>query len=96
MDVKSAFLNDVLQEEVYVSKLEGLVDPLYPYHIYVLDKALYRLKQAPWAWYETLTLHLLGAGYKKGTVDPTLFPKRIGKDLILVQIYVDDILFFFG
>jgi transposase InsO family protein len=93
MDVKSAFLNGILQEEVYVSQPEGFVDPLYPYHVYVLDKALYGLKQAPRAWYETLTLHLLGAGYKKGTIDPTLFLKRTGKDLILVQIYVDDIIF---
>ncbi|KAJ9566218.1 LOW QUALITY PROTEIN: hypothetical protein OSB04_002184 [Centaurea solstitialis] len=88
MDVKSAFLNGV-----YVSQPEGFVDPKYPDHVYVLDKALYGLKQAPRAWYETLTLHLLNAGYKKGTVDLTLFLKKKGKDLILVQIYVDDIIF---
>ncbi|KAJ9540465.1 hypothetical protein OSB04_026971 [Centaurea solstitialis] len=93
MDVKSAFLNGVLHEEVYVSQPEGFVDPKYPDHVYVLDKALYGLKQAPRAWYETLTLHLLNVGYKKGTVDPTLFLKKKGKDLILVQIYVDDIIF---
>ena len=92
MDVKSAFLNGILQEEVYVCQSEGFVDPLYPYHVYVLDKALYELKQAPRAWYETLTLHLLGVGYKKGAIDPTLFLNRTSKDLILVQIYVDDII----
>ncbi|KAJ9556411.1 hypothetical protein OSB04_011025 [Centaurea solstitialis] len=93
MDVKCAFLNGVLQEEVYVEQPEGFVDPRYPDHVYVLDKALYGLKQAPRAWYETLTDYLLGVGYKKGTIDPTLFLKRSGNDLIIVQIYVDDIIF---
>ncbi|KAJ9538151.1 hypothetical protein OSB04_030884, partial [Centaurea solstitialis] len=93
MDVKCAFLNGVLQEEVYVEQPEGFVDPRFPNHVYILDKALYDLKQAPRAWYETLTDYLLGVGYKKGTIDPTLFLKRSGKDLIIVQIYVDDIIF---
>ncbi|KAJ9565812.1 LOW QUALITY PROTEIN: hypothetical protein OSB04_001778 [Centaurea solstitialis] len=73
MDVKCAFLNGVLHEEVYVEQPEGFVDPRFPDHVYVLDKALYGLKQALRAWYETLTIHLLEAGYKKGTIDPTLF-----------------------
>ncbi|KAJ9561064.1 hypothetical protein OSB04_006224 [Centaurea solstitialis] len=93
MDVKCAFLNGVLQEEVYVEQPEGFVDPRFPNHVYILDKALYGLKQAPRAWYETLTDYLLGVGYKKGTIDPTLFLKRSSKDLIIVQIYVDDIIF---
>ncbi|KAJ9542932.1 hypothetical protein OSB04_029438 [Centaurea solstitialis] len=93
MDVKYAFLNGVLQEEVYVEQPEGFVDPRYPTHVYVLDKALYGLKQAPRAWYETLTVYLIGAGYKKGTIDPTLFLRRLGSDLIIVHIYVDDIIF---
>ncbi|KAJ9545395.1 hypothetical protein OSB04_025102 [Centaurea solstitialis] len=93
MDVKCAFLNGVLQEEVYVEQPEGFVDSRFPNHVYILDKALYGLKQAPRAWYETLTDYLLGVGYKKGTIDPTLFLKRSGKDLIIVQIYVDDIIF---
>ncbi|KAJ9556204.1 LOW QUALITY PROTEIN: hypothetical protein OSB04_010818 [Centaurea solstitialis] len=93
MDVKCAFLNGVLQEEVYVEQPEGFVDPRFPEHVYILDKALYGLKQAPRAWYETLTDYLLGVGYKKGTINPTLFLKRSGKDLIIVQIYVDDIIF---
>ncbi|KAJ9543886.1 hypothetical protein OSB04_023593 [Centaurea solstitialis] len=88
MDVKCAFLNGV-----YVEQPEGFVNPRYPTHVYVLDKALYGLKQAPRAWYETLTVHLLEAGYKKGTIDPTLFLRRSGSDLIIVQIYVDDIIF---
>ncbi|KAJ9541670.1 hypothetical protein OSB04_028176 [Centaurea solstitialis] len=93
MDVKCAFLNGVLQEEVYVEQPEGFVDPRFPDHVYVLDKVLYGLKQAPRAWYETLTDYLLGVGYKKGTIDPTLFLKKSGSDLIIVQIYVDDIIF---
>ncbi|KAJ9536421.1 hypothetical protein OSB04_un000398, partial [Centaurea solstitialis] len=93
MDVKCAFLNGVLQEEVYLEQPEGFVDPRYPNHVYVLDKALYGLKQAPRAWYETLTNYLLGVGYKKGTIDPTLFLRRSGSDLIIVQIYMDDIIF---
>ncbi|KAI3715736.1 hypothetical protein L6452_22723 [Arctium lappa] len=93
MDVKSAFLNGVLHEEVYVAQPEGFVDPHHPNHVYVLDKALYGLKQAPRAWYETLTKFLLASGFKKGTVDTTLFLKRQGEDLILIQIYVDDIIF---
>ncbi|KAJ9542929.1 hypothetical protein OSB04_029435 [Centaurea solstitialis] len=93
MDVKCAFLNGELQEEVYVEQPEGFVDPKYPEHVYVLDKALYGLKQAPRAWYETLTIYLLGSGYQKGTVDPTLFLKRSGNHLTVVQIYVDDIIF---
>ncbi|KAJ9544412.1 hypothetical protein OSB04_024119 [Centaurea solstitialis] len=93
MDVNCAFLNGVLQEEVYVEEPEGFVDPKYPNHVCVLDKALYGLKQAPRAWYETLTDYLLGVGYKKGTMDPALFLRRSGSDLIIVQIYVDDIIF---
>ncbi|KAJ9561219.1 hypothetical protein OSB04_006379 [Centaurea solstitialis] len=93
MDVKCAFLNGVLQEEVYVEQPKGFIDLRYPNHVYVLDKALYGLKQAPRAWYETLTDYLLGVGYKKGTIDPTLFLRRSGSDLIIVQIYVDDIIF---
>ncbi|KAJ9545247.1 hypothetical protein OSB04_024954 [Centaurea solstitialis] len=93
MDFKCAFLNGVLQEEVYVEQPEGFVDSRFPNHVCILDKALYGLKQAPRAWYETLTDYLLGVGYKKGTIDPTLFLKRSGKDLIIVQIYVDDIIF---
>ncbi|KAI3669324.1 hypothetical protein L6452_40556 [Arctium lappa] len=93
MDVKSAFLNGILHEEVYVSQPEGFVDPKFPDHVYVLDKALYGLKQAPRAWYETLSVYLTESGFRKGTIDTTLFLKKKVKDLILVQIYVDDIIF---
>ncbi|KAJ9542558.1 hypothetical protein OSB04_029064 [Centaurea solstitialis] len=93
MDVKCAFLNGDLHEEVYVEQPVGFVDPKYPDNVCVLDKALYGLKQAPRAWYETLTIYLLDSGYRKGTVNPTLFLQSSGDDLTLVQIYVDDIIF---
>ena len=93
MDVKSAFLNGELEEEVYVEQPPGFVDPRYPNHVYILDKALYGLKQAPRAWYETLTQFLLESGFTRGTIDKTLFYINYGKDLLLVQIYVDDIIF---
>ena len=93
MDVKSAFLNGELEEEVYVEQPPGFIDPKYPNHVYRLDKALYGLKQAPRAWYETLAQFLLESGFKRGTIDKTLFYLNHGKDLLLVQIYVDDIIF---
>ncbi|KAK1359193.1 hypothetical protein POM88_043667 [Heracleum sosnowskyi] len=73
MDVKSAFLNGELEEEVYVEQPPGFIDPKYPDHVYRLDKALYGLKQAPRAWYETLALFLLESGFKRGVIDKTLF-----------------------
>ncbi|GKE48455.1 retrovirus-related pol polyprotein from transposon TNT 1-94 [Tanacetum coccineum] len=93
MDVKTAFLNGILHEEVYVSQPDGFVDPEIPNHVYKLKKALYGLKQAPWAWYDLLSSFLLSQKFSKGTVDPTLFIRREGKDILLVQIYVDDIIF---
>nr|GEW32632.1 retrovirus-related Pol polyprotein from transposon TNT 1-94 [Tanacetum cinerariifolium] len=76
MDVKTAFLNDILHKEVYVSQLDGFVDPDNPNHVYKLKKALYGLKQAPRAWYDLLSSFLLSQGFSKGTVDPTLFISR--------------------
>ncbi|GJZ78750.1 putative ribonuclease H-like domain-containing protein [Tanacetum coccineum] len=73
IDVKTAFLNGELKEEVYVSQPEGFVDPDHPHHVYHLKKALYGLKQAPRAWYDTLSKFLLAQGFSKGVVDPTLF-----------------------
>nr|GEY49569.1 retrovirus-related Pol polyprotein from transposon TNT 1-94 [Tanacetum cinerariifolium] len=93
MDVKTAFLNGNLREEVYVSQPDGFVDPDNPNHVYKLKKALYGLKQAPCAWYEMLSSFLLSQDFSKGLVDPTLFIRRNGNDLLLVQIYVDDIIF---
>nr|GEV53046.1 retrovirus-related Pol polyprotein from transposon TNT 1-94 [Tanacetum cinerariifolium] len=93
MDVKTAFLNGNLQEEVYVSQSDGFVDPDNPNHVYKLKKALYGLKQAPRAWYDMLSSFLISQDFFKGSVDPTLFICRNGNDLLLVQIYVDDIIF---
>ncbi|GJV09767.1 putative ribonuclease H-like domain-containing protein [Tanacetum coccineum] len=73
MDVKTAFLNDELKEEVYVSQPEGFINPDRPNHVYRLKKALYGLKQVPQAWYDTLSKFLLAQGFSKGVVDPTLF-----------------------
>jgi hypothetical protein len=93
MDVKSAFLNGKLQEEVYVQQPPGFENSKFPTHVYKLDKALYGLKQAPRAWYDTLSKFLLESMFKRGNVDKTLFIRKIGNDILLVQIYVDDIIF---
>ncbi|GJU51932.1 putative ribonuclease H-like domain-containing protein [Tanacetum coccineum] len=93
MDVKTAFLNGNLWEEVYVSQPDGFVDKDKPNHVYKLKKALYGLKQAPRAWYDMLSSFLISQDFSKGSVDPTLFIRRDGKELLLVQIYVDDIIF---
>ncbi|GJV50247.1 retrovirus-related pol polyprotein from transposon TNT 1-94 [Tanacetum coccineum] len=85
MDVKTTFLNDILREEVYVSQLEGFVDQDNLNHVYKLKKALYGLKQAPCAWYDLLSKFLLSREFSKGTVDRTLFIKRQGKDILLVN-----------
>ncbi|KAJ0817154.1 putative RNA-directed DNA polymerase [Helianthus annuus] len=93
LDVKSAFLYGKVQELVYVSQPEGFVDPDYPDRVYKLDKALYGLHQPPRAWYETLSTHLLKNGFERGQIDSTLFIKRKKEDFLLVQVYVDDIIF---
>ncbi|GJY35418.1 retrovirus-related pol polyprotein from transposon TNT 1-94 [Tanacetum coccineum] len=93
IDVKTAFLNDELKEEVYVSQPEGFVDQDHLNHVYLLKKALYGLKQAPRAWYDTLSRFLLAHGFSKGMVDPTLFIWTTRKHTFHVQIYVDDIIF---
>ncbi|KAI3808433.1 hypothetical protein L1987_24384 [Smallanthus sonchifolius] len=93
MDVKSAFLYGKVQEEVYVKQPPGFIDPSYPDKVYKLDKALYGLHQAPRAWYETLSTHLLDNGFTRGAIDQTLFKRKDGADTIMVQIYVDDIIF---
>nr|GEY64038.1 retrovirus-related Pol polyprotein from transposon TNT 1-94 [Tanacetum cinerariifolium] len=93
MDVNMAFLNGDLKEEVYVSQLEGFVDPDHLTHVYRLKKALYGLKQAPRAWYDKLLRFLLDNSFSIGAVDPTLFTYKIGKHILLVQIYIDDIIF---
>ncbi|KAK9169349.1 hypothetical protein Syun_001489 [Stephania yunnanensis] len=93
MDVKSAFLNGFINEEVYVEQPPGFEDHEHPGHVYHLQKALYGLRQAPRAWYDRLSAFLLKKGFKKGTLDPTLFILIEKRDMLLVQIYVDDIIF---
>ncbi|GKD27573.1 putative ribonuclease H-like domain-containing protein, partial [Tanacetum coccineum] len=93
MDVKSAFLYGQIEEEVYVSQPSGFEDPDYPDKVYKVVKALYGLHQAPRAWYETLANYLLGNGFQRGKIDQTLFIKKQKGDILLVQIYVDDIIF---
>jgi hypothetical protein len=95
MDMKSAFLNGPIKEEVYVEQPLGFEDTEYPTHVYKLSKALYGLKQGSRAWYECLRDFLITNGFKVGKADPTLFTKTIAKDLFICQIYVDNIIFGF-
>nr|GEV81265.1 copia protein [Tanacetum cinerariifolium] len=93
MDVKMTFLNEILKEEVYVGQPPGFVSKKYPDHVYALDKALYGLKQAPRACYDAPSKFLIDCGSQKGSVDTTIFIKKKGKHIMLIQIYVDDIIF---
>jgi hypothetical protein len=93
MDVKSAFLNGPIKEEVYVEQPPSFEHSEYPTHVYKLSKALYGLKQAPRAWYKCIRDFLLTNGFKVEKADPTLFTKTIDKDLFICQIYVGDIIF---
>ncbi|GJU02756.1 retrovirus-related pol polyprotein from transposon TNT 1-94 [Tanacetum coccineum] len=93
MDVKTDLLNGPMKEEVYVAQPDGFVDPDHLEKVYRLRKALYGLKQAPRARYDELSNFVMSKGFTKGTIDPTLFTIRYGEDILLVQIYVDDIIF---
>ncbi|GJS83024.1 putative ribonuclease H-like domain-containing protein [Tanacetum coccineum] len=93
MDVKSAFLYGTIKEEVYVCQPPGFEDPHFPNKVYKVEKALYGLHQAPRAWYETLSTYLIKNRFKRGTIDKTLFIKKDKGDNLLVQVYVDDIIF---
>ncbi|GJR34228.1 retrovirus-related pol polyprotein from transposon TNT 1-94 [Tanacetum coccineum] len=93
MDVKTAFLHGSLKEDVYVCQHEGFIDDDHPSHVYKLKKALYGLKQAPRAWYDELSQFLLQNHFFKGTIDPTLFIRRFNDDILVVQVYIDDIIF---
>ncbi|GJT86752.1 putative ribonuclease H-like domain-containing protein [Tanacetum coccineum] len=93
MDVKSAFLYGEIEEEVYVCQPPGFEDPDFPDKVYKLEKALYGLHQAPRAWYETLSTYLLDNGFQRVKIDKTLFIRRDKGDILLVQVYVDDIIF---
>nr|GEX45269.1 hypothetical protein [Tanacetum cinerariifolium] len=88
IDVKSAFLYGIIEEEVYVCQPLGFEDPDHPEKVYKVVKVLYGLHQAPRAWYETLANYLLENGFHKGQIDQTLFIKKQKGDILLVQIYV--------
>jgi hypothetical protein len=92
-DIKSAFLNRPIKEEVYVEQPPGFEDEEYPNHVYKLHKALYGLKQDPRAWFKCLRDFLIENGFRIGKADSTLFTRKMGKDLLVCQIYVDDIIF---
>jgi hypothetical protein len=93
MDIKSAFLNGYINEEVYIEQPLSFEDYKKPNHVYKLKKALYSLKQALRAWYERLRDFLLSKGFIMGKVGTTFFTKKIDKDLFVLQIYIYDIIF---
>ncbi|GJV44100.1 putative ribonuclease H-like domain-containing protein, partial [Tanacetum coccineum] len=86
-------LYGTIEEEVYVFQPPGFEDPYLPDKVYKIEKALYGLHQAPRAWYETLSTYIIENGFKRGTIDKTLFIKKAKGDILLVQVYVDDIIF---
>ena len=89
---KTAFLNGFLKEDVYVAQPKGFIDPHFSNHVLYLKKALYGLKQASRAWYDWLTQYLVSHGFTKGKTNQTLFIKREDSELIVAQVYVDDII----
>ena len=93
MDVKSAFLYGKIEDEVYVTQPKGFEDPHKPKNVYKVVKALFVLHQAPRAWYARFSTFLLEHGYRRGAIDKTLLIKKNSRDIILVQVYVDDIIF---
>jgi hypothetical protein len=93
MDMKSAFLNGFLKEDVYVRQPPGFESVEFPHKVYRLRKALYGLEEAPRAWYGRLRGFLFNKGFEMGKVDKTLFLLRQGNDILIVQVYVDDIVF---
>ena len=93
MDVKTAFLKGLLKKDVYVAQPKGFIDPHFSDHVLYLKKALYGLKQVLRAWYDRLTQYLVSHGFTRGKADQTLFIKRENSELIVAQVYVDDIIF---
>nr|GFA39433.1 putative ribonuclease H-like domain-containing protein [Tanacetum cinerariifolium] len=93
MDVKGSFLYGTIDEEVYVMQPPGFQDPEFPDRVYKVEKAMYGLHQAPRAWYGTLFKYLLDNGFQRGTIDQTLFIRKHKREFLLVQVYVDDIIF---
>ena len=93
MDVKIAFLNGDLKENFFMSQLEGFVVRGKEQKVSKLVKSLYVLKQAPRAWYEKLTEHLLKLNFEHFDLDdPTLFINKVGRSVVYLVVYVDDLL----
>jgi len=93
MDIKSAFLNRFIEEEMYARQRPNFENHTLPNHVFKLQKALYGLKWAPHARYDKLNSFLLENGFMKGKVHTTFFTRKVGKNYIIVRIYVDDIIF---
>ena len=93
MDVKIGFLNGFLKEDVYVAQPKGFIDPHFSDHVLYLTKALYGLKQAPKAQYDRLIEYLASHGFTRGQADPNIFIKKANDELIVAQVYIDDIIF---
>ena len=93
MNVKSIFLNGIINEEVYIEEPPSFESYEFSNHVYKLNKALYGLKQASRAWYERLSKFLMDNEFKRGKADTTLFLKKKDENLLIVQIYIDDIIF---
>ena len=83
MDVKIAFLNEFLEEDVYIAQPKGFINPHFPDHVLYLKKSLYGLKQAPRAWYDRLTQYLVSHSFRRGQANQTLFIKRENGELIV-------------
>jgi hypothetical protein len=93
MDIKSSFLNGELEEEVYIEKPEGFQLSENTDYVCKLKKALYGLKQAPRAWYSRLDKYLQHARFIKGSADSNLYIKVSQGNILLIEVYVDDIIF---
>ncbi|GJV98693.1 retrovirus-related pol polyprotein from transposon TNT 1-94 [Tanacetum coccineum] len=93
IDFEESFAPGLLKEDVYVCQPEGFIDADHPSHVYTLKKALCGLKQALRAWYDELSKFLLQNHFNKGTIDPLLFIRRFNDDILVIQVYVDDIIF---
>lgn len=93
IDVRSTFFSGLIQEEVYIEQHPWFRSDTFPHHVFKLSKSLYGLKQAHRAWYEKLSSFLLENGFEREKVNTSLFCKNYDSQFILVQVYVDDIMF---
>ncbi|GKA50407.1 putative ribonuclease H-like domain-containing protein, partial [Tanacetum coccineum] len=96
MEVKNAFIYGNIEKEVHVCQPPGFEDPDFPDIVYKVEKALYGQHQAPRAWYETLSTHLLDNRFQRGKIDKTLFIKKDKGDIMLVQVSMGELAFFLG